>query len=127
MLLERQQKEAEEEKTKKTRRNKRIDWKKKKKKVSKKKVSEAPPAVGKSARTCRKTASEKVLCKTVPVKGGKTKTAHRYKPGTVALREIRRLQKSTDLLILKKPFGKVVREIMVVIMTYKFFLQTILL
>ncbi|BFZ55066.1 centromeric DNA-binding histone H3-like protein cse4 [Savitreella phatthalungensis] len=35
----------------------------------------------------------------------------RYKPGTVALREIRRYQKSTDLLMAKIPFGRVVREI----------------
>ncbi|KAF2087533.1 histone-fold-containing protein, partial [Saccharata proteae CBS 121410] len=35
----------------------------------------------------------------------------RYKPGTVALREIRRYQKSTELLIQKLPFARVVREI----------------
>jgi len=35
----------------------------------------------------------------------------RYKPGTVALREIRRYQKSTDLLLLKTPFQRLVREI----------------
>ena len=35
----------------------------------------------------------------------------RFKPGTVALREIKRYQKSTDLLILKAPFQKLVREI----------------
>lgn len=37
--------------------------------------------------------------------------AHRYRPGTVALREIRKYQKSTDLLIRKAPFQKLVREI----------------
>lgn len=36
---------------------------------------------------------------------------HRYRPGTVALREIRRYQKSTDLLIRKIPFARLVREI----------------
>ncbi|MCJ1393032.1 centromeric DNA-binding histone H3-like protein cse4 [Xylographa bjoerkii] len=36
---------------------------------------------------------------------------HRYKPGTVALREIRRYQRSTDLLLLKLPFSRLVREI----------------
>ena len=36
---------------------------------------------------------------------------NRYRPGTVALREIRRYQKSTDLLIRKLPFQHVVREI----------------
>ncbi|PPQ68009.1 hypothetical protein CVT26_007372 [Gymnopilus dilepis] len=35
----------------------------------------------------------------------------RYRPGTVALREIRRYQKSTDLLLQKLPFSRVVREI----------------
>ncbi|KAI0022085.1 histone-fold-containing protein [Xylariomycetidae sp. FL0641] len=35
----------------------------------------------------------------------------RYRPGTVALREIRRLQNSTDLLLRKLPFSRVVREI----------------
>ncbi|KAF2490277.1 histone-fold-containing protein [Lophium mytilinum] len=35
----------------------------------------------------------------------------RYKPGTLALREIRRYQKSTDLLLLKLPFSRLVREI----------------
>jgi histone H3/H4 len=34
-----------------------------------------------------------------------------YKPGTVALREIRRYQKSTELLIRKLPFQRLVREI----------------
>lgn len=33
---------------------------------------------------------------------------HRYRPGTVALREIRKYQKSTDLLIAKLPFSRVV-------------------
>ncbi|KAI1398919.1 histone H3-like centromeric protein cse-4 [Hypoxylon fuscum] len=35
----------------------------------------------------------------------------RYRPGTVALREIRRLQNSTDLLLRKLPFSRLVREI----------------
>ena len=35
----------------------------------------------------------------------------RMRPGTVALREIRRYQKSTDMLIRKKPFQRLVREI----------------
>lgn len=35
----------------------------------------------------------------------------RYKPGTVALRDIRKYQKSTDLLIRKLPFQRLTREI----------------
>jgi len=42
---------------------------------------------------------------------------HRYRPGTVALREIRKYQKSTDLLIQKLPFSRVVREIALDMMT----------
>jgi histone H3 len=36
---------------------------------------------------------------------------HRWRPGTVALREIRKFQKSTELLIRKLPFQRLVREI----------------
>eukprot|EP00879_Flechtneria_rotunda_P011280 GHRR01011784.1.p3 GENE.GHRR01011784.1~~GHRR01011784.1.p3 ORF type:complete len:156 (+),score=32.61 GHRR01011784.1:225-692(+) len=36
---------------------------------------------------------------------------HRYRPGTRALQEIRKYQKSTELLIRKLPFARVVREI----------------
>jgi len=43
--------------------------------------------------------------------GGGVKKPHRFKPGTVALREIRRYQKSTELLIRKLPFQRLVREI----------------
>jgi histone H3 len=45
----------------------------------------------------------------VLVEGEKKK--HRYRPGTVALREIRRYQKSTELLVRKLPFQRLVREI----------------
>lgn len=42
---------------------------------------------------------------------GPVKRPHRYRPGTVALREIRKYQKSTELLIRKLPFQRLVREI----------------
>ena len=42
---------------------------------------------------------------------GGVKKHHRYRPGTVALREIRRYQKSTELLIRKAPFQRLVKEI----------------
>lgn len=42
---------------------------------------------------------------------GAVKRPHRYRPGTVALREIRRYQKSTELLIRKLPFQRLVREV----------------
>ena len=43
--------------------------------------------------------------------GDLTKKKSRYRPGTVALREIRRYQKSTELLIRKLPFQRLVKEI----------------
>merc|ERR1712167_498206 len=42
---------------------------------------------------------------------GGVKKPHRYRPGTVALREIRKYQKSTDLLIRKLPFQRIVKDI----------------
>ncbi len=42
---------------------------------------------------------------------GGVKKPHHYRPGTVVLREIRRFQKTTKLLIRKAPFQHVVREI----------------
>lgn len=39
------------------------------------------------------------------------KRQRRYRPGTVALREIRKYQKTSDLLIRKLPFQRLVREI----------------
>ncbi len=36
----------------------------------------------------------------------------RYQPGTVALQEIKRYQKTTELLICKAPFGRLVREVL---------------
>jgi histone H3 len=36
---------------------------------------------------------------------------HRWRPGTIALREIRKYQKSTELLIRKAPFARLVREV----------------
>ena len=45
-----------------------------------------------------------------PATGG-VKKPHRYRPGTVALREIRRFQKSTEPLIRVGPFVRLVREI----------------
>ena len=58
----------------------------------------------------RKQLATKAARKSAPASGG-VKKPHRYRPGTVALREIRRYQKSTDLLIRKLPFQRLVREI----------------
>ncbi|CAA17819.1 histone H3.1/H3.2 [Schizosaccharomyces pombe] len=58
----------------------------------------------------RKQLASKAARKAAPATGG-VKKPHRYRPGTVALREIRRYQKSTELLIRKLPFQRLVREI----------------
>eukprot|EP01084_Bolivina_argentea_P320724 556526_1 len=43
--------------------------------------------------------------------GDDVKKVHRYRPGVVALREIGKYQKSTELLLGKAAFGRLVREI----------------
>jgi histone H3-like centromeric protein A len=56
----------------------------------------------------------------LPTVGGKTAPAltkvpakkKRYRPGVQALRDIRKFQRSTDLLIAKLPFARLVREVM---------------
>ncbi|XP_044359460.1 histone H3.3-like, partial [Triticum aestivum] len=52
----------------------------------------------------------KVARKSAPAIGG-VKNRHRFRPGIVALREIRKYQKSTELLIRKLPFQRLVRDI----------------
>merc|ERR1711927_76863 len=51
----------------------------------------------------RKQLATKAARKSAPATGG-VKKPHRYRPGTVALREIRKYQKSTELLIRKLRF-----------------------
>jgi len=58
----------------------------------------------------RKQLGTKAARKSAPISSG-VKKPHRYRPGTVALREIRKFQKSTELLIRKLPFQRLVREI----------------
>jgi histone H3 len=58
----------------------------------------------------RKHVASKAARKATP-SGAGIKKPHRFRPGTVALREIRRYQKSTELLIRKLPFQRLVREI----------------
>ena len=62
----------------------------------------------------RKALATKTVRRSAPVAGG-VKKPHRYRPGTVALCEIRRYQglgkHATELLIRKAPFQRLVREI----------------
>ena len=59
----------------------------------------------------RKHISHKVLRKGITPTGG-IKKPHRYRPGMVALRKIRRYQRSTENLIKRTPFQKLIREIL---------------
>ena len=71
--------------------------------LGRKKAEERAALAAKAAKAARKSGMK-------APKGGVRKT-HRFRPGTVALKEIRRYQKSTELLIRKLPFQRVVREI----------------
>eukprot|EP00877_Chromochloris_zofingiensis_P005754 jgi/Chrzof1/1517/Cz10g10220.t1 len=76
-------------------------------------TKQQPPAKGKSPRKPAQPQN-----RTTPQRGGRQPAQQppaakhrRYRPGTVALREIRKYQKSTELLIRKLPFARLVREI----------------
>ena len=58
----------------------------------------------------RKQLATKAAHRSAPTRGG-VKKPYRYRPGTVALRQIRRYQKTTELLLRKAPFQRLVREI----------------
>ncbi|XP_067217601.1 histone H3-like centromeric protein A isoform X2 [Chanodichthys erythropterus] len=57
----------------------------------------APPLTARTRRTSGPSASPR--------------KKHRFRPGTRALMEIRKYQKSTDLLLRKAPFSRLVREV----------------
>ena len=59
----------------------------------------------------RKVFGNKTAKKSVGPNIGGIKKPHRFRPGTVAAREIRRYQKSTELLVRKLPFQRLVKEI----------------
>ena len=68
--------------------------------LAKKKEEERKKAAAKAAKKSGQKAPQ-----------GGVKKCYRYRPGTVALKQIRRYQKSTELLIRKLPFQRLVREI----------------
>ena len=73
-----------------------------------KQMHKAPVKGGKQP---RRHISHKVLRKGITPTGG-IKKPHRYWPGMVALREIRRYQRSTEKLFKRTPFQKLIREIL---------------
>ena len=71
--------------------------------LAKKKAAEREAQAAKAAKAAKKSRMK-------APKGG-VKRLHRFRPGTVALKEIRRYQKSTELLIRKLPFQRLLWEI----------------
>ena len=74
--------------------------------------------MARTKQTARKSTGGKVPRKQLATKAarkgfvsGGIKKPRRFRPGTQALREIRKYQKSTELLIRKMPFQRLVREI----------------
>lgn len=75
--------------------------------------------MARTKQTARKSSGGKAPTKLLATKGArktmpssnKPRKPHRYRPGTRALKEIRKYQKSTELLIRKAPFQRLVREI----------------
>jgi len=59
----------------------------------------------------RKHVASKAKRTTTPSKSHGVVRPHRFRPGTVALREIRKYQKSVELLLRRAPFQRLVREI----------------
>jgi len=70
-----------------------------------------PPRLRSLDRAPRKQLATKTARKAAPTKSGKPRKAHRWRPGTLALKEIRRFQKTTVLLLRKLPFQRLVREL----------------
>ena len=75
----------------------------------------AKPAkrVGPVARKAKKKTSTSASsrARSAGLRGGVPEKRRRFRPGTVALREIRRFQKSTNFLIRKMPFQRLVRQL----------------
>jgi histone H3 len=75
--------------------------------------------MARTKQTARKSTGGKAPRKALASKAARTsnsgtggvKKPRRFRPGTVALREIRRYQKSTELLLRKLPFQRLVREV----------------
>ena len=71
--------------------------------IARKKAEERAAQAAKAAKAAKKSG--------VKAPKGGVKKPHRFPPGTAALKEIRRYQKSTELLIWKLPFQRLVLEI----------------
>ena len=77
------------------------------------KIAGKKAKVGSKASVASGSKASKAQKKTAPAAGGvkKERKQFRYRPGTVALREIKRYQKATTLLIQRAPFQRLVRSV----------------
>ena len=75
--------------------------------ISRKTTSGSGKAPARATKSLTSKAARKSLSNSVIA----SKKPRRFKPGVVALREIRKYQKSTELLIRKLPFQRLVKEI----------------
>ena len=66
---------------------------------------------GKAPRGGYRTQHGRKMASSSPHYKGGLRKPRRFRPGTIALRQIRKYQKSTDLLIRKLPFQRLVREV----------------
>ena len=76
--------------------------------------SKSTPIASKSPRRVSsrgKTSTPGSSRKSLPSHSSVKRAARRYRPGTLALREIRRYQNSTHLLVPRAPFHRLVREV----------------
>ena len=76
--------------------------------AGKKAITASKSSVATGSKASKATQGKK---KTAPAEGGVKVRNFRYRPGTVALREIKRYQKATNLVLLKAPFQRLVRGI----------------
>ena len=79
-------------------------------KASKGKKNVASNAKGSKTVSAAASKTKAIIKKTAPAEGG-MKKKFRFRPGTVALREIKKYQKATELLLAKAPFQRFVRAI----------------
>ena len=81
------------------------------KQTARKRTSGLPPSQQVARNAVRNVAQNAAQNAAQRVANGGVKKPHRFRPGTVALREIRRYQKNGELLIRKLPFQRLVRKV----------------
>lgn len=82
--------------------------------ISKKLISKGKISIKSSVSSASSSTKDKISIKSTNSSASSSTSysfRRRYRPGTLALKEIRRYQKSTELLLKKLPFQRLVRQI----------------